>query len=130
MARNLPPRRLLTLTAVIASLCCCAVASAAALNGVQATNLSVGAATVLDCDADGVTVAQVTTLTTVTDLSVGDIDAACVGGDLTVTLSASDGSVAATAGPVTVTGTPMVVPVAPSIDIGAYVAHHVRIIGP
>ena len=130
MARTLPPRRLLTLTAVIVSLCFCAVASAAALNGVQATNLSVGAATVLDCDPDGVTVTQVTTLTTLTDLSIGDIDPACIGGDLTVTLAAGDGSVVAAVGPVPVTGATMLLPLALSIDVGTYTAHHVRIIGP
>ena len=130
MARSLPSRPLLTLAAVIAALCFAAVASAAALNGVDADDLAVGAATVLDCDPDGVTVTHITTLTTVTDLSITGIDTACIGGDLSITLTATDDSVVATAGPVTVTGATEVLAVSPNVDTSAFTQHHVRIAGP
>ena len=130
MARSLSPRRLLTLAAVMAALCLGAVASAAALNGVDSTDLAVGAAAVLECDPDGVTVTHITTLTTVTDLSITGIDAACLGGELTITLTAGDDSAVATAGPIAVTGAAEVVPVSPNIDTSAFTQHHVRIIGP
>ncbi|MEM7285809.1 MAG: hypothetical protein AAF480_05610 [Actinomycetota bacterium] len=130
MARSISPRRLLTLAAVMAVLCLGAVASAAALNGVDSDDLAVGAAAVLDCDPDGVTVTHVTTLTTVTDLSITGIDAACTGGDLTVTLTAADDTVVATAGPITVTGSSETVAVSPNVDVSAFTRHHVRIIGP
>ena len=130
MARSLPSRPLLTLAAVIAALCFAAVASAAALNGVDADDLAVGAATVLDCDPDGVTVAHITTLTTVTDISITGIDTACIGGDLSITLTATDDSVVATAGPVTVTGATEVLAVSPNVDTSAFTQHHVRIAGP
>ena len=130
MARSLPSRPLLTLAAVIAALCFAAVASAAALNGVDADDLAVGAATVLDCDPDSVTVTHITTLTTVTDISITGIDTACIGGDLSITLTATDDSVVATAGPVTVTGATEVLAVSPNVDTSAFTQHHVRIAGP
>lgn len=130
MACSLSPRRLLKLFVVMSTLCLMAVASAATLNGVDSNDLAVGAASVLDCDPDGVTVTHITTLTTVTDLSITGIDAACIGGDLTVTLTAGDDSVVATAGPVTVAGASEVVAVSPNVDTSSFTQHHVRIIGP
>lgn len=130
MARSLSLRRLLTLAAVMAALCMAAVASAAALNGIDSNDLAVGAAAVVDCDPDGVTVTHITTLTTVTDLSITGIDAACIGGDLSVTLTAGDDSIVATAGPVTVAAATEVLAVSPNVDTSAFTQHHVRIIGP
>ena len=130
MACSLSPRRLLKLFVVMSTLCLMAVASAATLNGVDSDDLAVGAASVLDCDPDGVTVTHITTLTTVTDLSITGIDAACFGGDLTVTLTAGDDSVVATAGPVTVSAGSEVVAVSPNVDTSSFTQHHVRIIGP
>ena len=130
MARSLPSKRLLTLAAVMAALCFAAVASAAALNGVDTNDLAVGAAVVVDCDPDGVTVTHITTLTTVTDLSITGIDPACIGGDLSITLTAADDSVVATAGPVTVAGASEVVALVPNVDTSAFTQHHVRIVGP
>ena len=92
MACSLSPRRLLKLFVVMSTLCLMAVASAATLNGVDSDDLAVGAASILECDPDGVTVTHITTLTTVTDLSITGIDATCIGGDLTVTLTAGDDS--------------------------------------
>ena len=130
MACSLSPRRLLKLFVVMSTLCLMAVASAATLNGVDSDDLAVGAASVLDCDPDGVTVTHITTLTTVTDLSITGIDAACISGDLTVTLTAGDDSVVATAGPVTVSAGSEVVAVSPNVDTSSFTQHHVRIIGP
>lgn len=130
MARSLTTRRLVTLAMTMAGLCLAAVASAAALNGVDSNDLAVGAAAVSDCDPDGVTVTHVTTLTTVTDLSITGIDPACVGGDLSVTLTAADDTAVAAAGPVVVTGGTEVVAVSPNVDTSAFTRHHVRIIGP
>lgn len=130
MDRSLSPRRLLSLTLVIATLCLCAAASAAALNGIATADLGVGSALVATCDPDGVTLTQITSGSTVTDLSVTGIDGACAGGDLSVTLAAADGSVVATAGPTTVSGTSATLVVTPTPEVGDFVSHHLRIIGP
>ena len=130
MDRSLSPRRLLTLTVVIAMLCLCAAASAAALNGVNSNDLGVGSAVVAACDPDGVTLTQVTTGSTVTGLTVDGIDGACVGGVLSVTLAAADGSVVATGGPATVAAATETLALTPTPDVGDFVAHHLRIIGP
>ena len=50
--------------------------------------------------------------------------------DLTVTLTAGDDSVVATAGPVTVSAGSEVVAVSPNVDTSSFTQHHVRIIGP
>ena len=130
MAHTPPLKRLLPLAATTAVLCVCAVASAAALNGVDANDLAVGASTVLACDPDGVTLTQVTAGSTVTDLSIAGIDAACVGGELHVTLSDAGGTAVATAGPITIAGATEVIAVSPTVDTTAFVNHHLRIVGP
>ena len=47
-----------------------------------------------------------------------------------ITLTATDDSVVATAGPVTVTGATEVLAVSPNVDTSAFTQHHVRIAGP
>lgn len=108
------------------------VATAATLSGAGTDSLGSGSAAVADCDLDGFTVTHVLSVTTVTDVIIGDIHANCAGGDLSVTLTDISGAVIGAGGPSTVPGgggsvTLALTPTPDQTDIDQ---HRIRILGP
>jgi hypothetical protein len=124
----------LTLTATALASSC--LASAAALGGISGA-VGAGDAPVATCDADGFTLAYTTSGGDVTAVTVSGIaDPGCEGGDLSVTLTNTDGDSIASGGPqaVPVDGdtveSSVTVPVAPNPAAEQVSGYHVSLVGP
>ena len=107
-------------------------ARAAALGGASADGVAAGTDPVVGCDPDGFTVTHVLSGSNVVEVIVDDIDAACGGGQLTVTLTRSNDAVLSSGGPVAIPGgggsvTVDVDPDNKQVDIKE---HHLRVVGP
>src|SRR5688572_18938333 len=80
-------------------------AAAASLGGVSAAGLGAGQASVISCDADGVSASYAVSSGAVQSITVSGISANCVNGSLRVVLADGTGANIASGGPTTVTGT-------------------------
>lgn len=107
-------------------------AAATALGGASANGVAAGGTSVAVCDSDGFTVTHVLSGSRVDKVTVGDIDAACAGGSLTVTLTQDDDSSFSTGGPDIVPGGggSVTVDVGPNKQQADINEHHLRIVGP
>ena len=105
-----------------------ATAAAAGLD-VAGGGIGAGTATVATCDPDGFSVSFTTLGGDVTAVSVGGIAAACVGGELSVTLTSSGTSVGG-GGPASVSGSAVDVSIPATPDADAIDGYHVALVGP
>ncbi len=121
-------RRLLVLALGVAIVAGSVLAAAATL-GLDAESLGAGNAAVTACDADGFSPSYTTVAGNVTTVTVGGIDAACVGGQLSVTLT-DGGFGIGSGGPVSVSGASVAVPLSPQPDGELVDGIHVVIGGP
>ncbi|MGI9604560.1 MAG: hypothetical protein ACR2P0_00340 [Acidimicrobiales bacterium] len=107
------------------------VAHAVGLGGMSPGTFGSGGASVVVCDADGLTVSHVDSASRVTDVVISAIDLACEGGDLSLTVT-DTGTAVATGGPVTIgpSTTSITLAITPSADATATLDHHITIVGP
>jgi len=84
------------------------------------------------CDSDGFSLTHTLSGSTVTDVTVAGIDAACANGAVTITLTDGADVEVSSGGPQTVPsgGGSVVISLSPAIDSSAFANHHVRIDGP
>jgi hypothetical protein len=92
-------------------------ASAASLGGLGSGSLGAGDVVVSRCD-DAVTATLVVTETTITAVTVTDLAPACLGGQLSLVVTA-DGQELTRGGPVSVSGPSVTVPVTPASGLDA-----------
>lgn len=110
-------------------------ASAASLGGLEAAALGAGDGAIPRCDA-AVGIGPATSGGNVVTVAVNDVADACEGGDLSVTLTDSGGSVVASGGPtaIPVDGdalpSTVVVAVTPNPPAEQVVSGHVSVVGP
>jgi len=104
--------------------------AAASLGGLNANSLGADDAAVASCDGNGVTVAYTVVGGNVTEVTVSDIAAGCVGGQLSLTLANSSGTSIGSGGPVSVTLGSHIVVVSPQPAASAVAAIHIVITGP
>lgn len=103
--------------------------NAAGLGGLGASSLGAGASPVVSCDGNGVTVTYIGG-GNITAVTVSDIAAGCVGGQMSLTLANTGGASIGAGGPVAVTGGSHNVPVNPQPVASSVAAIHVVIAGP
>lgn len=122
------PRRWVTGVAVAAALAFGGFAVASAALSAVPDDLGAGGEPVASCDTafviDGFTLNGSQQITAI---SVSGIDAACIGGQLTVDLTRADDVSIGTGGPVTVTTSTLTVPI-PDTPAASLVKHEVIII--
>jgi hypothetical protein len=109
-------RRLLVLLLLVPPLFA-AGASAASLGGLGSASLGAGDAVIPRCD-DAITATLVVTETTITAVTVSDLAPACLGGQLSLVVTA-DGQDLTRGGPVLVNGSSATVPVTPASGLDA-----------
>jgi hypothetical protein len=105
-------------------------AAAAGFGGLNDGRIATGAAVVASCDPNSVTVLYTITSGLVTQVTIADIDAACTGGELSVTLVDAATANIGTGGPLTVTSSSATVAVTPQPARTSVAATHVVIAGP
>ncbi len=115
--------------AIIAAVMSVTYASAASLN-LAPVSLGAGGSAVTPCDPDGITVSYMLSADNVTQITVLDIAAACVGGDLSVALANASNASIGEAGPQTVSATSHTLTFAPQPISFDVMAVHVVIEGP
>ena len=120
-------RTVLTTVGLAAALAL-ATAAAAGLD-VAGGGVGAGTASVARCDPDGFSLSFTTLGGDVTAVSVGGIAAACVGGELSVTLTSSGANVGG-GGPVSVAGSAADVSITATPDADAIDGYHVAVVGP
>ena len=106
---------------------CASFGAATSLGGVNARTLGAGAAAVASCDSDGVGISYTTSGTTVTDVTVTGVAAACTGGMLRVVLANASGTSIGAGGPVAVAGTSVPVTLSPQPTASNVGAAHISI---
>jgi hypothetical protein len=110
-------------------------ASAATLGGLEASALGAGGGPIPRCDST-FDLAPATSGGNVVTVTVGDVADACEGGDLSLTLTGSGGSVVASGGPTAIPvdgdGLPstVIVSVLPTPPAEQVVSGHVSMVGP
>lgn len=120
--------RVALLPVLVAMLLTSAVVSAATF-GLGSTHLAAGGDAVQACDPDGFVIDGLTLNGSqqITAITISDIAAACINGTLTVDLTRADNVSIGTGGPVTVTTSPLTVPIA-GTPAASLVQHEVIII--
>ncbi len=79
------------------------LASAAALGGITSDRVGAGDAAIVACDGNGFSVSYTTVGGNVTAATVADIaDPGCEGGDLSITITNSEGASIASGGPISI----------------------------
>ena len=107
-------------------------AYAATLGGATGDAIAAGSAPIVACDTDGFTVTHILAATKVDQVTVGAIDSACAGGQLTVTLTDLADVSFSTGGPVVVPtdGGSITIDVIPDQEQADVKEHHLGVVGP
>ena len=124
------PRRIVFVALASLTLSAAVFGSAATLGGISARGLGGGQSSVQSCDSDGVGVTYTTSAGTVTSVTITGVAAGCANGAMYVVLTNGSNASIGASGPVTVSGTSVVMPLAPQPSAASVAAAHVSITGP